>query len=199
MRSGAALALLGGILLASKADDEIPGAAGAPYPGMPAIAPIGARIAKYMDGPDSAKGRAVDPAKGYRLQVLGKGLYMITDNAYQSMFMTYESVVVVVVDAPPTYAGHIHQAIAEVTNKPITHLIYSHSHIDHIGGAKGLGGNPVIVAHEETKRLLARANDCIGGWGTQPTSALVDPAHFRRPIDGRCALNVPSPTATLAH
>ena len=36
------------------------------------------------------------------------------------------------------YAGLIRRAIAEVTDKPITHLIYSHSHIDHIGGAKGL-------------------------------------------------------------
>lgn len=158
IRSGAILAFLGGILLASNANDEVPGAAGAPYPGMPAIAPIGTRIAKYMDVPESAKGPAMDSAKGYRLQELGKGLYMITDNAYQSMFMTYESGVVVV-DAPPSYAAHIHEAIAEITNKPITHLVYSHSHIDHIGGAKGLGGNPIIIAHEETKRLLVRAND----------------------------------------
>jgi glyoxylase-like metal-dependent hydrolase (beta-lactamase superfamily II) len=153
----ATVVLLGGVL-ASGANDDVPGAAGAPYPGMPQIAPIGARIAKYMDIPDSAKGPAIDPAKGYRLQELGKGLYMITDNAYQSMFMTYEKGVVVI-DAPPSYAAHIHQAIAEVTDKPITHLVYSHSHIDHIGGAKGLGGNPIIIAHEETKRLLARAKD----------------------------------------
>ena len=111
VRSGATIALLGGILLASTASDEVPGAPGASYPGMPAIAPIGARIAKYMDVPESAKGPAIDPAKGYRLQELGKGQYMITDNAYQSMFVVYESGVVVV-DAPPSYAEHIHQAIA---------------------------------------------------------------------------------------
>src|SRR6185436_15277326 len=53
----------------------------------------------------------------------------------------------------------IKPAIAEMTDKPITHLIYTHSHIDHIGGARGLGGKLVIIAHEETKKLLARAND----------------------------------------
>ncbi len=37
--------------------------------------------------------------------------------------------------------------------------MYSHSHTDHIGGTKSLGGNPVIIAQEETKRLLARASD----------------------------------------
>jgi glyoxylase-like metal-dependent hydrolase (beta-lactamase superfamily II) len=50
-------------------------------------------------------------------------------------------------------------AIAGVTDKPITHVIYSHSHADHIGGTGELGGHPVIIAHEETKRLLIEAND----------------------------------------
>jgi glyoxylase-like metal-dependent hydrolase (beta-lactamase superfamily II) len=136
----------------------VPGAAGEPYPQMPSIAPIGERIGKYLDVPEAAKGPAVDPAKGYRLQDLGQGLYMITDNAYQSMFLVYDTGVVVI-DAPPGYAAHIPEAIAKVSNKPITHIIYSHSHVDHIAGAKGLGGHPVIIAHEETSRLLKRAAD----------------------------------------
>jgi glyoxylase-like metal-dependent hydrolase (beta-lactamase superfamily II) len=136
----------------------VPGAAGEPYPGMPEIAPIGVRTGKYLDVPASAQGPAIDPAKGYRRQDLGKGLYMITDGAYQSMFLVYDSGVVVV-DAPPGYAAHIPQAIAEVTNKPITHVVYSHSHTDHIAGIKALGGQPVIIAHEETLRLLKRAAD----------------------------------------
>ena len=128
------------------------------YQDMPQIAPIGVRIAHYLLVPQDAKGPAVDPAKGYRLQELGKGLYLVTDNAYQSMFMVYESGVVVV-DAPPSYAAHIVEGIREVTDKPITHLIYSHSHTDHIAGANALGKVPTIIAHAETKRLLARDND----------------------------------------
>jgi glyoxylase-like metal-dependent hydrolase (beta-lactamase superfamily II) len=83
---------------------------------------------------------------------------MVTDYPYQSMFLVYEDGVVVV-DAPPNYAALIPKAIAEVTDKPITHLVYSHAHVDHIGGAGRLGGHPIIVAHEETRKLLARAND----------------------------------------
>jgi glyoxylase-like metal-dependent hydrolase (beta-lactamase superfamily II) len=154
----AAAGLFGGLLLALQLNEAAPGTAGQPYPNMPAIAPIGARIAKYMDVPESAKGPAIDPSKGYRLQDLGGGLYMITDNAYQSMFLVYENGVVVV-DAPPSYAANIPRAISEVTSKPITHVVYSHSHADHIGGTKGLGGKPVIIAQEETKQLLARAAD----------------------------------------
>jgi glyoxylase-like metal-dependent hydrolase (beta-lactamase superfamily II) len=124
---------------------------------MPAIAPIGARIGKHIEVNQSAKGPL---GKGYRLQELGKGLYMITDNAYQSMFMVYEKGVVAV-DAPPSFAQYIPRAIAEVTDKPVTHLIYSHSHIDHIAGTKNLvlGKHPIIIAQEETRRLLLRAKD----------------------------------------
>jgi glyoxylase-like metal-dependent hydrolase (beta-lactamase superfamily II) len=144
-----------------------------PYPNMPEIAPIGVRIDTYMDVPESAKGPAIDPDKGYRIQELGGGLYMVTEGAYQSMFMVYDTGVVVV-DAPPTFASLLPAAIAEVTTRPITHIVYSHSHIDHIGGAGGLiagaaalvqgrpaGARPrlVIVAHDETRKLLVRAND----------------------------------------
>ena len=135
-----------------------PGAAGIPYADMPTIAPIGVRVDRYFDVPGFAKGPAIDPAKGYRTERLGEGLYMITDGAYQSIFMTYEDGIVVV-DAPPSYASRIRQAIGEVSAKPITHLVYSHAHADHIGGAKALGGQPIIIAHAETNRLLARDRD----------------------------------------
>jgi glyoxylase-like metal-dependent hydrolase (beta-lactamase superfamily II) len=138
--------------------DDTACAAGDPYPNMPAIAPLGVRIGKHLEVPEASKGPAIDPAKGYRLQNLGDGLYMVTDNVYQSMFLVYGTGVVVV-DAPPPYAQLLPKAIAEVTDKPVTHVVYSHAHIDHIGGMKSLGGRPTIIAHEETKRLLARAND----------------------------------------
>jgi len=128
------------------------------YPHIPSIPPIGVRNTRYLDLPATSLGPVVDPAKGYRLESLGDGLYMITDNVYQSMFLVYNRGVVVV-DAPPAYASHIPQAIGEVTTKPITHVIFSHSHTDHIGGTKLLGGHPIIIAQKETRRLLERAAD----------------------------------------
>jgi glyoxylase-like metal-dependent hydrolase (beta-lactamase superfamily II) len=65
----------------------------------------------------------------------------------------------VVIDAPPGYSAHIRQAIARITDQPITHVIYSHAHTDHIGGVNDLAGHPIIIAQEETKRLLERAKD----------------------------------------
>ena len=75
-----------------------------PYPNMPTLAPIGVRVDKYLDVPAAALGPVVDPAKGYRLERLGDGLYMITDGAYQSMFMTYQTGVVVVDGIEVTYS-----------------------------------------------------------------------------------------------
>lgn len=143
---------------ASASSPALPGHAGAPFAQMPDIAPIGMHIDKYIDVPEGAKGPPIDAAKGYRLEQLGRGLYMVTDNAYQSMFLVHETGVVMV-DAPPSYASKLKRAIADVTALPITHLVYSHAHADHIGGAGSLGGHPVIVAQEETLRLLKRAAD----------------------------------------
>ena len=154
---GAGIAMGGGGPLAAQ-NGARAAAPGDPYVNMPALAPIGVRVARYAPVPESARGPAVDPAKGYRTQDLGGGLYMIADGAYQSMFLIYEDGVVVV-DAPPQYAANIPAAVAEVTPKPITHLVYSHAHSDHIGGARAVGGKPIIIAHAETNRLLIREGD----------------------------------------
>jgi glyoxylase-like metal-dependent hydrolase (beta-lactamase superfamily II) len=113
---------------------------------------------EHHEVPGSARGPAIDPQKGYRVQSLGRGLYMVTENIYQSMFMVYEAGVVLV-DAPPSLAPYIRQAVSEVTNKPITHIIYSHAHADHIAGIGRIGAPAIIIAHAETKRLLQRDHD----------------------------------------
>jgi glyoxylase-like metal-dependent hydrolase (beta-lactamase superfamily II) len=128
------------------------------YPPVPSIPAIGVRNTSYAEIPAGSEGPAVDPSKGYRLQELGDGLYLITDNQIQSLFLVYDRGVVVI-DVPTNYATKLPQAIAEVTKNPITHVIYSHSHIDHIGGTKSLGGHPMIIAHQETLKLLKRAAD----------------------------------------
>lgn len=134
------------------------GEAGRPYAEMPSLAPIGVRPDRYLPIPPGLASPPIDPAKGYRLQKLGRDLYMVTDNAYQSIFLVHQSGVIVV-DAPPAYSARLKAAIAEVTDRPVTHVVYSHAHIDHIGGVTDLGGKPVVIAQEETARLLSRSGD----------------------------------------
>jgi glyoxylase-like metal-dependent hydrolase (beta-lactamase superfamily II) len=82
----------------------------------------------------------------------------VTDGVYQSMFVVTSSGVVVV-DAPPSIGANLTKAIAEVTALPVTHMIYSHSHTDHIGSSTVFPDAIPIIAHEETKRLLVRSAD----------------------------------------
>jgi glyoxylase-like metal-dependent hydrolase (beta-lactamase superfamily II) len=133
------------------------GASAAP----PAAAPSDA-LPDYAPVPAGAFGPAVNES-GYFVGPIGGNLYWVTDGFYQAMFLTTTEGVVVV-DAPPTIGRNLLRAIDEVARvrrRPsrVTHLVYSHSHADHIGAASIFGGGITRVAHSETKRLLKAARD----------------------------------------
>ena len=105
--------------------------------------------------PDSAKGPSI-PTKGYLVEKLGDSLYSVMDGSYNTMFMVTDKGVVAI-DAPPSLGQKYLKAIAEVTNKPVNYVIYSHAHIDHIGAAWIFPKNVTIIAQEETARELQNA------------------------------------------
>ena len=84
---------------------------------------------------------------------------MVTDGSYQALFLV-SSAGVIVVDAPPTIGKNMLYAVGNITDKPITHMVYSHAHADHIGAASlVLNKHTQIIAHEDTKELLEPIND----------------------------------------
>ncbi|HJY56466.1 MAG TPA: MBL fold metallo-hydrolase [Streptosporangiaceae bacterium] len=94
---------------------------------------------------------------GYRLQRAGERGYVVISGFTQAAFVvTGEGVVLV--DAPPALDGKIQAAIASVTDKQVTHFIYTHSHLDHVGAVTKFPGARRI-AHEEAARLLANHDD----------------------------------------
>ena len=113
---------------------------------------------EHLPLPETAQGPAIDPAVGYVTERLTGEVYMVTDGLYQALFVDTADGVVVV-DAPPTLGDKLLKAIAETTKTPITHLIYSHSHIDHIGAAHLFGDDIVRIASDETANKLARFSD----------------------------------------
>ena len=107
-----------------------------------------------------AKFWKIDPSLGYAVKNVGGGVYVISDNGWQSAFLvTNEGVIVF--DAPASFGSKIPSAIAQVTDKPVKILVYSHIHKDHIGGSaafqnvKGLQ----IVAPESVAAFLKAMND----------------------------------------
>jgi glyoxylase-like metal-dependent hydrolase (beta-lactamase superfamily II) len=123
--------------------------------------------------PATAVGPSID-SSGYAVQPLGAGTYMVTDGSYQAMFLV-SSAGVIVVDVPPTIGKNMLYAVGNVTDKPITHLVYSHAHADHIGAASVVVSNHTqIVAHEDTKELLEPMNDPLRPLPTKTFSANYD-------------------------
>ncbi|MCI0781101.1 MAG: MBL fold metallo-hydrolase, partial [Chloroflexi bacterium] len=105
--------------------------------------------------PATAMGAPISMDKGYLVEELGDGLYWVTDGTYQVMFATTGEGVIAV-DAPPSMIDKYLMAIAEVTDEPVTHVIYSHFHADHIAGAGKFPSDAVYIAHQETASELAR-------------------------------------------
>jgi glyoxylase-like metal-dependent hydrolase (beta-lactamase superfamily II) len=108
-----------------------------------------------------AKALVVDPQKGYVVKELKPDIFMITEGTYQSVFVITGKGVVLF-DAPPSFAQHIVQAVVETTREPILELVYSHIHVDHIGGAGLiLKQHPKIevLAEEGTAGFLREMQD----------------------------------------
>ena len=103
---------------------------------------------------------AIDPKKGIETRKVADGVYVVTDGVWQSAFAVND-VGVVVFDAPESYAAKIRTEIAAVTSRPITTLVYSHAHNDHIGGSAAFAGikRLEIVALTGVAEFLAEKKD----------------------------------------
>jgi glyoxylase-like metal-dependent hydrolase (beta-lactamase superfamily II) len=151
-------------LAAAGAAAAVPAAAaliGGPLAGN-ARAAASDQLPDYAPIPPGALGPALN-ADGYFVGNIHGSLYWVTDSVYQAMFLTTRNGVVLV-DAPPTIGHNLLRAIGAVTQangRPakITHLVYSHSHADHIGASALLGADVVRIGHSECRRLLLRAAD----------------------------------------
>lgn len=93
----------------------------------------------------------------YTVQEIKPGIYVVSSGGTNSMFLVTQEGVVVV-DAPPSIGDKVFAAVSNVTDKSITHLIYSHGHKDHVGAAN-IFENVTMIAHNETSKILNERND----------------------------------------
>jgi hypothetical protein len=75
-----------------------------PYPGASDIAPPMVLSGTYDSIHESGKGPKIDPQKGYRIEDLGAGAFMVTEGVYQMMMLRTDAGLVLV-DAPPPSAN----------------------------------------------------------------------------------------------
>ena len=112
--------------------------------------------------PASALGPGVNE-QGYYVGRVEGNLYWITDGTYQSAFLTTCDGVVLF-DAPPSLGHNIQRAVDEIAavnrvSNRVTHLIYSHHHVDHAGASSVFDRDITRIGHEEARKLLLRDDD----------------------------------------
>lgn len=107
--------------------------------------------------PSQAIGPAVPPT-GYLVREIGDGVHWVTDGGYQCAFVVCDDQVVAI-DAPPSLGPLVTRAIRDVTSKPISHVLYTHSHGDHIGTVNQFPDDAVRIAQQETHTALSEAGD----------------------------------------
>lgn len=107
-----------------------------------------------------AKYWKIDPQLGYAVKNVGGGVYVMSDNGWQSAFLVTDDGVIVF-DAPASFGKSIPLAVSKVTDKPIKMLIYSHIHKDHIGGSAAFKNikDLQIVALESVSDFLKEMKD----------------------------------------
>lgn len=102
--------------------------------------------------------------QGFFTREIRDGIYLLTEGWYHVLVIPTDEGTVVV-DAPPTISpdfytgGNLMKGIEAITDIPVSHLIYSHHHHDHIGGAHNFPKGIKIVAQEGCAKLLDDAKD----------------------------------------
>ncbi|MBT5494351.1 MAG: MBL fold metallo-hydrolase [Alphaproteobacteria bacterium] len=99
-------------------------------------------------------------------------VYRARSNHHYSLVVVTSAGVVVVDPINTTAASWLRENLGTITDKPITHLIYSHSHGDHASGGAALGAGTVIAQANApatidgvapTKRFEESMNLTVGG------------------------------------
>ena len=112
--------------------------------------------------PETAASPAIDPDIGYVLEDIGGGVYAVNTGVYITLFAVVDGGVILF-DAPPATAPFLPAAVVNVTDEPITHIVYTHSHNDHISAAAelidGVGGDVEIVSSKFIADKLAARGD----------------------------------------
>jgi glyoxylase-like metal-dependent hydrolase (beta-lactamase superfamily II) len=118
-----------------------------------------AAVASAQDYVPNEVYRSADGAAS--VEDLGEGVYLFRwwPGFYVSPFVVGDDVVLAVDPVSRDVAVLYRDAVAAVTDLPITKIVYSHDHRDHIVGADVLSPDAEVIAHPGTLASLQRRSD----------------------------------------
>ncbi len=86
---------------------------------------------------------------GHSTTKLADGVYAFRNTGTRSIFMVTDDGVIATDPVSEIHAKLMRDAIAEVTDQPVTHVVYSHEHWDHVqGGQIFKDEGATFIAHE---------------------------------------------------
>jgi glyoxylase-like metal-dependent hydrolase (beta-lactamase superfamily II) len=107
---------------------------------------------------------STSPDGNWEVRSLGEDVYVFRWNPdfYQSLFVVAPKEILVVDPVGHAAAPHYREAVRQISAAPITKIVYSHSHRDHIAGAAELAPSAEIIGHANTRnRIIARGDKDI--------------------------------------
>jgi glyoxylase-like metal-dependent hydrolase (beta-lactamase superfamily II) len=96
------------------------------------------------------------PTNSLELQQVKPNLYLLTGGGGNSLAFVTDLGVVLIDTKQSGQGPAIAQRLKSVTSKPVTTIINTHAHLDHVGGNEAFGGAVQIVAQENARASMER-------------------------------------------
>ena len=100
-------------------------------------------------------------------------LYVLTGGGGNTLALMRDDGVVLIDTKMPGWGKSILDTVQAVTDRPITAIINTHAHPDHVGGNVDFTGVPTIVAHERTKAAMQKMSVFSGAGAKSLPNTLV--------------------------
>lgn len=97
-----------------------------------------------------------DAPQSLEIQKLADNLFVLSGGGGNTAVFITDEEVVVVDTKSPGWGQTLLDAIDELTSKPITTVINTHTHFDHVGGNVDFPATIEVIAHENTKVNMER-------------------------------------------
>lgn len=81
-------------------------------------------------------------------------VHLFRNNFHNALVVVTDEGVVVVDPINRDAASWLEEALGSITEQPVTHLIYSHSHLDHASGGDVLADTATVIAHDNAPEAI---------------------------------------------
>jgi cyclase len=108
------------------------------------------------------------------IEKVKENLYMISGGGGNTAALVTEKGVVLVDTKNPNWGARIMEKVRSVTDKPVTMIVNTHTHGDHVGSNEYFEANVEIVVHENTKANMEKMDTLKGKPQAMPDRTFKD-------------------------